>query len=148
MQGYGMFWLVEAQIAAARQLDPCDRAPSFLVHFGTSDAALAKRLQFGLEVVAHEIQLVRPIAVAGMERRLRRRQRKNQPSMARIHRRETKNVPEERPIRIGILAVDDDMRPEDHRIASPATILIHKRHFAMAKGRTFSAGSTLGAQRM
>jgi hypothetical protein len=56
--------------------------------------------------------------LVGMKRGLRRRQGKNQPSVACIHGLESKGVSEEGAIRLRVFAVHDYMRTEDHELTS------------------------------
>ena len=111
-----MFRLVEADLAPAWQPDPGDRTPSLPLHIGARDAFVLERGHLCLEIVTHEIQFVPTIFLVGMERGLGRRQSKNQPSMAGIHRFESEDIPEECAICFRVFAVHDDMRTEDYEL--------------------------------
>jgi hypothetical protein len=116
-----MLRLIKTDLATPRKLDPGDRTPSLPVNVGTRHAFPLQRRHLGLEIVTHEIQFV-PIILAGilvgMKRGLRRRQGKNQPSVACIHRLESKDVSEEGAIRLRVFAVHDYVRTEDHELFS------------------------------
>jgi hypothetical protein len=116
-----MLRLVKTDFATPGKLDPSDRTPSLPVNVGTRHAFPLQRRHLGLEIVTHEIEFV-PIILAGilvgMKRGLRRRQGKNQPSVACIHGLESKGVSEEGAIRLRVFAVHDYMRTEDHELTS------------------------------
>src|SRR5579864_5166987 len=109
-----MLRLVEPYFASAGKADFSDRAPSGFLHRRTFHALRRKRQYLGLQVVAHEIQFV-PVALAiGMYRQFCWRQREDQPSMTRVHGRESEDIPHEGAIRLYGFAVYDHMRTEDH----------------------------------
>src|SRR5580693_8483471 len=114
-----MLRLVKTDLATPGKLDPSDRAPSLPVNVGTPHAFPFQRRHLGLEIVTHKIEFV-PIILAGilfwMKRGLRRRQGKNQPSLACIHGLESKDVSEEGAIRLRVSAVHDYVRTEDHEL--------------------------------
>jgi hypothetical protein len=67
--------------------------------------------------MAHQVQLV-PAALrrrGGMDRDLGRRQLGDQPAAPGVHGRQVEQVPQERPVGLGVGAVEDDVRAEDHR---------------------------------
>jgi hypothetical protein len=111
-----MLRLVETYFASARKPNLCDRTPSGLLHRRTLDALLFQRSHLGLKIVAHEIQLVTVFRFSEMNRRLRRRQRENQPPVAGINGCKTQNIPQKRPIRSSVLAVHNYMRTCDHHL--------------------------------
>ena len=68
-----MLRLIQAEFASARKPDSGHRPPSRFLHRRTTDALLLEHRDFGLEVVAHEIQF-RPIVLLGrMDRHFRRK---------------------------------------------------------------------------
>src|SRR5271166_835229 len=109
-----MLRLVQADLSPAWQLDFGDRTPALVVDIRTRHAFLLQRGHLRLEIVTHEIEFMPVILLGGMERRFPRRQSKNQPSVARIHRLESENISKEGAIRLRVLAVHDDMRTVDH----------------------------------
>src|SRR5258708_34660083 len=109
-----MFRLVEAGFASAGKPDHRDRAPSGFLHFRTADTLRRECRDLGLQIVTHEIELVLVTLFGGMNRRFRRRQREDEPSVASVHRGESENVPEEGTVGLRILAVDDDVRTKNH----------------------------------
>jgi len=54
-----------------------------------------QNIHLRFQVVAHEIHLMLIVFVVRVKRHFRRRERKNQPAVARVHRLKTKNVFEE-----------------------------------------------------
>src|SRR3984885_14072180 len=109
-----MLRLVETDDASARKPDLGDRTPSGLLHVRTPNPLLSERQDLGLQIVTHEIELVPVILFGGMNRRFCRRQREDQPSLAGVHGCQSEDVPEEEAISCRILAVDDNMRTNDH----------------------------------
>src|SRR5689334_181067 len=97
--------LVQPQFAAAGQSDVSQRSPSFFMHFGTADSLAAETGHGGLQVIAHEVELVGAVLFGRMERRLGRRKRENQPAVARIDVREAEHIAEKRAIRLGVFTV-------------------------------------------
>src|SRR5262249_6654874 len=63
----GMAWLIESEVAAARQADPREETPPFLADRSTSDAVAGEPRDFGLDVTAHEVELVFAIALARVD---------------------------------------------------------------------------------
>src|SRR5258708_39185937 len=133
-----MFRLVEAGFASAGKPDHRDRAPSGFLHFRTADTLRRECRDLGLQIVTHEIELVLVTLFGGMNRRFRRRQREDEPSVASVHRGESENVPEEGTVGLRILAVDDDVRTKNHE-PPPSSPMISE----VMKNRTFGfAGAT------
>src|SRR6266849_6821144 len=108
-----MLRLVETDHASARKPDPGDRTPSGFLHVRTPDALLSEARYLGLQIVTHEVEFVPVILFGGMNRRLCRRQREDEPSLASVHGCQSEDVPEEEAISRRILAVYDDMRTKD-----------------------------------
>src|SRR6185312_10662123 len=76
----------------------------------------------GLDVVAHQIELVVRVLVGGMDGHLRRRQPEDEPPTTDVDVRQMKDVAQETAIRLWFRAVDDRMRADDH--VGPPSILI------------------------
>lgn len=93
------------------------RTPSGLVNLGTGNTHMGKPHGLGFQIVTHQVELELPALSSGMNRHLGRGQRKNQPSVAAIDRREPKHVPQESPIGICIFRINDDMRAKEHEIS-------------------------------
>jgi hypothetical protein len=115
--------LVEAHFSAARQPDLRDRTPPCLFYLGALDTLRGEGTHLGLQVVTHEVQLVRDGSVRGMNRELGRRQREDQPFMACVDPREAEDLTEERPVSRRVLAGDDHMCAEDHRLLIPFVVI-------------------------
>src|SRR5262249_28279851 len=91
----GMAWLIESEGAAARQAAPREEAPPFLADRSTSDAVAGEPRDFGLDVTAHEVELVFAIALGRVDGDFGGRQRKDQPAAASIDRGKPKHVTDE-----------------------------------------------------
>src|SRR5262249_18367007 len=91
-----MLWLVETDFAAAGKPDLSDRTPSGLLYLRTPDTLLPEYRYLGPQIVTHEIEFVPVIVFGGMDCYFCRRQRKDQPSVASVHRRKSENVPQRR----------------------------------------------------
>jgi hypothetical protein len=107
--------LVHTDLATAWQAEPSQPAPAFLRDVGRElDALGAKLVGSGLDVVAYEIELVRWRPFGRVYRRFRRRQSEDEPAAACIDMREPEHVGEERPVRFGVAAEEDDVATIDH----------------------------------
>src|SRR5262245_43608735 len=111
-----MLRLVKADLASAWKRDHSNRTPSGLLHIRTVDALLSEGRHLGLQVFAHEIKFVYVVLIRRMERGFRRGHREDQPAMTGVHGRETKNISEEGAIGLRVLAVDDHVSSNDHKI--------------------------------
>jgi len=111
-----MLGLVNGNLASARQPNLGDRAPALLDYRGAIDPLRAERLDLGLNVVAHEVELMPVVGLCGMEGRLCLGKAKDQPSVTRVHRREPKDVTKEVAVSLRVLTVYHHMRAVDHRI--------------------------------
>ena len=113
--------LIQPDAAAARQADRCVQPPRRRVDLRAADIPVTQRLHDRVDVVAHEIEndaehlvvgmLLRKLVVIlqRMDGQLRRRQPENQPAMSGIDRFEAEDVTEKRPVRVGTLAVDEEV---------------------------------------
>ncbi len=110
-----MPWLVEAEVAAAWQLDAGQQAPALIGDRAAADAFGHELFDRGGHVVAHQIQLVRR-RVRGVDRHLAGRQLEDQPAAARVDVRVLQHVAEERPVGVGVAAVHDHMSAGDHAL--------------------------------
>src|SRR5262245_13341686 len=115
-QGCRMLRLVKADLTSARKRDFTNRTPSSFLHIRTVDALLGEGRHLGPQVFAHEIQLMYVVLIRRMERSLRRRQCEDQPTAAGVHGHKSKDVSEKGAISLRVLAVDDDMSANDHRL--------------------------------
>jgi hypothetical protein len=80
------------------------------------DGFLPKGGYFGVQIVTHEIQLLRAIPFGGVNRHFGRRQREDQPSATGIHGGKSQNIAEKCAISLRIPAVYDYMRSKDHAV--------------------------------
>src|SRR5215467_11137677 len=104
-----MLWLVEPDLPASGERDSGQRPPALLGHRTTLYFLPFQRFHRRLQVVADEEQFVQVVLVGGMKGGFGGRQREDEPAMTGVNGRKLENVPEERTVGIGILAVDDDM---------------------------------------
>ena len=74
----------------------------------------ASVLDGGVDVVAHQVQLVRPASSAGCTATSAGRQLEDQPAAAGVDVRILQHVAEEGPVGVGVAAVHDDMSASDH----------------------------------
>src|SRR5678815_1770759 len=68
----------------------------------------------GIDVLAHEVELVLAVRFTGVHRYLGRWKSEDQPSTANVDVGEAQHIAEECAIRFSIGAVDDDVRAVDH----------------------------------
>ena len=107
-------WLVYPDLAAARQANAADTAPSlfldFLSELNTPTPQITDR---GVELIAHEIELVTGL-LRGMHRHLGRREPENEPTATGVHVRLTQHVGEKSTVCFGVGAKQDDVAAIDH----------------------------------
>jgi hypothetical protein len=106
--------LVQAYFASTGEPDIGDRPPPFFVNFRTGDTLRLERRYFGLQIVTHEVEFVPAILFGGMNRRFRRRQGEDQPSVACVYRGKSEGLPQESAISLRILAEYHYMDAKDH----------------------------------
>ena len=119
-----MLRLVETYFAPARESDVGDRSPPRLLHVRTVNSLLAEFGYFRLQIVAHEIELV-PIRLLGwMNRDLRGRQGKNQPSVTGVHGWKSEHLSKKSAIRIRVLTEDHNMRAKQRLFLPLSTTIV------------------------
>jgi SAM-dependent methyltransferase len=111
--------LVKADLAHAGDLEPRhEPVPLIRDRRHELDPLSLELLDRPLDVVAHEEQLVisdrSPPSRPRMDAELARRQREDEPALARVDAREIQHVPEEGASRLGVLGVDQGVSPRDH----------------------------------
>ena len=91
-----MPWLVDGQFRAVRQTYCCQQAPALIRHILCYLDAFAPQVrERGVDVIAHQVELVPGRAVGGMDGELSGRQREDEPPAARVHGRQFEHVGEE-----------------------------------------------------
>src|SRR5262245_21842247 len=110
--------VVDAQLAAAWERDLGQESPALVGYCAAGYAALLHLADERRDIGTHEVKLVPPVFGCRMHRHFRRRQREDQPSAAHIDVAQFQHVPEKRPVRLGVRAVDDRMRTGQHSISS------------------------------
>src|SRR5207249_7745650 len=69
-----------------------------------------------LDVLAQQVELVTVLLLGRVDRKLRGRKREDQPTAARVHGVKPEYVSKERAVRLGIAAVDQNVRARNHRL--------------------------------
>src|SRR6266536_634671 len=120
----GVGWLVEADLAPAGQPDRGLEPPFCFLDLGAGHPLGFERSHGRPQVVTHEgenaaeeIMLAVALgkgAARGMDPQLRGRKAENEPSATRVDRGESQDVAKERPIGLGVAAVEKDMSASDH----------------------------------
>src|SRR5256712_13009618 len=95
----------------------------------------------GLQIVTHEIDFAPVVLLGRMNGQFCRRQREDQPSLARVHGWKSKNVPEEEATSSRILPVDNNVGTEDNDLA-----LLASRDLAIQTGRFRSVPLAPGSE--
>jgi hypothetical protein len=113
-EGCRVLRLVKADLAPAGEEDFRKRAPSLLVNRRAWNIPLDQGSHLGLQVIAHEVELMRPILSGGVEGGFGWGQSEDQPAMAGVDGFQSENIAEECAIRLGILAVDNDVSAGNH----------------------------------
>ena len=114
-----MLWLVQAHLDASWTPE-ADRPTPVLVHNRRDelDAFGLQLVDRALDVVAHQEELVVSDGPSPpgprMDSELGRRQREDQPTLARIHEAKAEHVPEEGPRRLGVVDVEQRVDAGDH----------------------------------
>ncbi|MDX6331281.1 MAG: hypothetical protein QOI83_3664 [Streptomycetaceae bacterium] len=109
-----MQWFVQREFGAAGEPDRSQFAPAlFADRAGDLDALRAELAELGIKVVTHQEELVLGRAVGRVHGHLGRGQLEDEPAAARVDAGKVEDVPEERAIGLGVLAVEDDMRTAD-----------------------------------
>src|SRR5215831_3108276 len=109
--------MVETDLAPAWQLDFGNRTTSDFLHIRTADAFLSEICHLGLQIFAQEVEFVYVVSVGRVERGLCRRHREDQPAVACVDGRKSKNIPKKGAVCFRILAVDDHMSARDHEVS-------------------------------
>src|SRR5438093_1852867 len=113
----GMLRLVEPDPSAAGQSNPRDTSPTLLVEWpGDGDFSVFERLCRRLDVFAEQVELVIVLVLGRVDRKLGGGKHEDEPAAARIDRVEAEHLPEERAIRLGIVAVDQRVHARNQRL--------------------------------
>src|SRR5207237_5732943 len=142
-----MLGLVQPNACAAGQGDPGDASPALLIEWpGDGDLSPLQFLCRRLDVLAQQVELVIALLLGRVDRKLCGRECEDEPTAARIHGVKPEYVSKERAVRLGIVAVDQNVRARNHRLhaaslASSLSRFLRRRPRALA---TF-ADSTIRA---
>ena len=111
----GVAWLVDRQLRAARQLDRGEQTPALAARrLGGRDAPGGQVRQRLLEVVAHQVELVLPQPVRGVNGDLGWRQLEDQPAIAGVDPGKSEHVADEDPVGLRVGAVENNMCSINH----------------------------------
>ena len=114
-QRRGVPRLVDRELAAIRQPNRGQQAPALVGDVpGHLDALRAQLGQGGVDVVAHQVQLMTGGSLGRVDGQLGGRQGKDEPAAARVHRGQVQHVGEERPRPPGVRGEDDRVHTGDH----------------------------------
>src|SRR6267142_5056001 len=108
-----MLRLIQVDVATTRKAHLRNGTPSLILNFRALDILLRQGSHFGFQIVAHQIEFMDTVLLARLERGFRRRQRKDQPSMHRIHGLEAQDFAEKYAVRLGVFTVDNYMSARD-----------------------------------
>src|SRR5712691_9873794 len=107
--------LVDGELGAVGQADRGHQAPALigdvLADLGSLGAQFGER---GVDVVAHQVELVAAFPVGGMNRQLSGRQGEDEPAAAGVYRGQSEHVREEVAHLLGFGREHDGMHPVDH----------------------------------
>src|SRR5438552_506534 len=106
--------LVHAELSASRQSHFREVSPRLVVHWPASHALLFHVRHEAFEVIAHEVELLHVVFFRRVHGHLCRRQSEDEPSSANVDVRKFQHFAKKRAVRVGILAVDDGVRTDDH----------------------------------
>src|SRR5450755_1641240 len=96
MESGRMCRLIQAEFAAARQLNGGPDSPALLRYRGALHVLRFEGFDHGLQIVAHQVECgLERVAIGGMQSGFRRWQRKYQPATAGIHRTKLQNIAKE-----------------------------------------------------
>src|SRR2546429_5849367 len=111
-----MLGLVQPNASSAGQGDPGDASPAFLIEWpGDGDFSPLQFLCRRLDVLAQQVELVILLLLGGVDRNLRGWKCEDEPTAARIHGVKPEDIPKKRAVRLGIVAVDQNVRARNHR---------------------------------
>ena len=111
----GVAWLIDRQIRAARQLYRGEQTPALVADWvGDRDASGGQVRQHLLDVVTHQVELVLPLPIGGMNGDLGGRQLEDQPTTASVNPGISEHVADEDPVGLCIGTVENDMCSVDH----------------------------------
>src|SRR5581483_4322864 len=104
----------DPECTGARKHDRDRSSPPSLVNIAADDTLRSQLPDRLLNIVAHEIKLLE-LFLGRMDRQLRRRQCKNEPSATRIDGTKAEHIAKERPVLFGVFRINKRMDSGDHR---------------------------------
>jgi hypothetical protein len=109
--------LIDGQLRAVWQADRRQAPPALVGDLPCHGDSLGSQLgEGGVDVVAHQVQLVTALAGGRMDSELGRRQGEDAPAPSDIHRRQAEFVSEERADLLGIRGEHDRVDSGDHAL--------------------------------
>src|SRR5208282_2952435 len=112
-----MFWLVDADFAAAGERERGELSPTLLVYIRDSYVLRLQIVQRCGEVVAHEVELVLVVLFGIVECGFGGREGEDQPAVACVNGREFEDIAKEGAVGFGVFGVDHDVCAVDHGCA-------------------------------
>jgi hypothetical protein len=109
-----MLWLIKPDLASSGKPHLRTGTPARLLDLRAPNALARKVSYLGLQIVAQEVELLGPALLRGVNCGLSRRHGEEQPAMSSIYRREFQNISKKRPIRLGVLTVDNYVSTKNH----------------------------------
>jgi len=125
--------LVQADLAAARQGEMGESPPARFGDICEGNSSVAQVAHRGVEVVAHQVQLVGCGVLAWVHRHLGWGKFEYEPPVAGVDMRISQDVTEEPTVSLGILAVDDEMRSINSHSATVARLVRRPLNFGGAE---------------
>jgi hypothetical protein len=114
LQRRRVFRLIDAELATAGQSEARDGSPALLFDGRTHHFHGFHLGDEGVNVIAHEIELVRVVLVRWVNGDFRGRQGEDEPTVSGVGCGILEDVTEESAIGLGVGAVDDDVSSVDH----------------------------------
>jgi hypothetical protein len=126
-----MSWFVKPDLATTWKSKPRASPPAGFGDGRKPDALTGQLGHRRVQVIAHQIELVRGRTVDGMHGDLGRRELEDQPSRSGVDARAIEDIPEEDAICFGIATVNDHVTTVDHTasvMGLPALTMMMRRH--------------------
>src|SRR5262249_5453115 len=109
-----MLRLIKADLASAGKPHLRNRTPACFLNVRAFDALLREGSHLGFQLLAHEIEFVRTILFGRVKCGFSRRQREDQPAMARINELEPEHLAEECSVRFSVFTVNNYVSARNH----------------------------------
>jgi hypothetical protein len=108
-------WLVDPDLPPAGERYLRQDTPTEVARLGARNAPSLHQVHESAEVLDHQVELVDVVRVSGMHGHFGRRKGEDQPPVSDVDMGQSEHIPQERPVRVRVLAVEDRMGTHDHR---------------------------------